>query len=601
MRMYSKIYKICLFLMFLFIFSRVSFCETSSSNYQTKIDEMDRSWFSVLSGSPTSIPLQTNYGFIITEDSKFLANYSKTGQRLWQTNLENKITQISVSEMEFICVLNQKNQVQLVNPSGLVLWKKSLGFAATSKPLFGFDGRIFIVGKNEISCFGINGILKWNLKIETKNSLEPQILNDGSIILFLEKTLNGKTCALRISPFGNLLEEIVFQGIVVNSFSSEQGIILVFSSGEIGMCAIENSSFQKNKNDKITKNLTYSKWLNKEIHCNEFSKCKKISSNKYAIFTPNFELCIINSELGNLEKKIKISEITNNSYIIFETVDDKFIIAQTDELVIYDITGKKIKAFSMPSKSGKYKWDYAIFIDSGFISFLSNDWTINSFKILGTSKEKRSPTLAHYKSTRNFEYTYYLNQSDDKPEKSKFSNEIYKTLKAGNYKSKEIDISNTVLAVLDSYIETKTQININRRFYEFSPIEYSFSDIENVLNLIPFLQSSIFQEKLAQLLSIETDKTMIVKILKTISQCGYDPTNVLLSQIEILVTNTNPKENVVLQNVTDAVYEICRFMGRPAILAKGRQILSGLFYPQYDDSTKNAARNALQKLAQLKM
>lgn len=593
--MYNKIYKLIIFISIFFtVFSNIYAASTASSESITKVDEMDRSWFNVLSGSPSSAPLNTNYGFLIVEDSKFLSSYSRSGQRLWQTNTKAKIKDISISETEFIAVTNQNNQLQLINPSGLVLWTKSLGFTSLSAPFFGFDGRTFVRGINQLSCFGINGIQKWTIKTDNQNSLEPKLLNDGSIILFLEKTHDGKTCALRISPFGNVLEEIVFQGKVVNAFTCDSGIILVFSSGEIGMASIKADSSKET-------GLIYSKWINKNVKCTEFSSCRKLQATKYAIFTPGY-LVVINTDKGQIEKYFNIPEITDNNYLFFESIDDKFVIAQNSSCTVYNFSGKKIKHIQMPSKSGKYKWEFSFFMNSGYLTFLSKDWTINSFKLISTSKEKESPTFSYYQSKKLISgYKSYITNLDYKPEKTTFGAESFKALKSGNYGIKEIDISNIVNTVINSYYESKTTASMNRDTFELISVQYNLADMENILNLIPLLQSHYFQQKIAYLLSVEDDKTMILKLLKTVKECGYDPGGEILFQIELLVKRTNPKDQVILQSCADAVYEICRFMGRPALLSKGKEILGGLFYPQYDESTKKAARSAMQKLAELNM
>lgn len=593
--MYNKIYKLIIFISIFFtVFSNIYAASTASSESIAKVDEMDRSWFNVLSGSPSSAPLNTNYGFLIVEDSKFLSSYSRSGQRLWQTNTKAKIKDISISETEFIAITNQNNQLQLINPSGLVLWTKSLGFTSLSAPFFGFDGRTFVRGINQLSCFGINGIQKWTIKTDNQNSLEPKLLNDGSIILFLEKTHDGKTCALRISPFGNVLEEIVFQGKVVNAFTCDSGIILVFSSGEIGMASIKADSSKET-------GLIYSKWINKNVKCTEYSSCRKLQATKYAIFTPGY-LVVINTDKGQIEKYFNIPEITDNNYLFFESIDDKFVIAQNSSCTVYNLSGKKIKHIQMPSKSGKYKWEFSFFMNSGYLTFLSKDWTINSFKIISTSKEKESPTFSYYQSKKLISgYKSYITNLDNKPEKTTFGAESFKALKSGNYGLKEIDISNIVNTVINSYYESKTTASMNRDTFELISVQYNLADMENILNLIPLLQSHYFQQKIAYLLSVEDDKTMILKLLKTVKECGYDPGGEILSQIELLVKRTNPKDQVILQSCADAVYEICRFMGRPALLSKGKEILGGLFYPQYDESTKKAARSAMQKLAELNM
>lgn len=616
--MYKKEYKLILFInVLLLILNLNGICAESGSvsdrtllDNTIKIDELERSWFTVLSGSPSSEPFQTNYGFLIVEDGKFLSSYSRSGQRLWQTNCGAKIKNIAVSETEFISVINQKNQLMLVNPSGLILWTSPLSFTPTSAAISGFDGRLFVRSLDQIAAFGINGSQKWELKTEQQSPLSPELLNDGSLIVFLEKTHEGKTCAVRVSPFGNILEEIVFQGKVINAFSSGPGIILVFSTGQIGMCSIgapsENTGVSVNADSKeeVKKHygLIYSKWINKEVNCNQYSRSRKLKENRYAVFTPGYSLIILNAEKGTVEKSFTVPEITSQNYLYFEAVDDKLIIAQENAAVIYNTQGKRVKNILMPSKNGKYGWEYSCFINSGYFTYLSKNWTVNSFKIISTSKENESSVFAYHQNRNMISgYKNYVKNLDYRPEKNTIGQEVYRTVKAGNMGSKEITISNNLNTIINSYYQQKNTQTFNRDDYYLITTEYNMVDMENALRLIPLMQSHFFQQKLALLLSVETDSTMIIKILRAVSECGYDPGGEILSEIEQLIRHTNPKDKAVLNEAANAVYEICRFMGRPALLSKGKEILSGMFYPQYDESTKRSVRSVMQKLADLHM
>ena len=82
--MYKKEYK---FLLLTIIFSLFPFIthsnqaansiekSLSESSAPIKIDSLDRSWFAVLTGSPSGTPVQTDYGFLEVQEDKFLACY----------------------------------------------------------------------------------------------------------------------------------------------------------------------------------------------------------------------------------------------------------------------------------------------------------------------------------------------------------------------------------------------------------------------------------------------------------------------------------------------------------------------------------------------
>lgn len=585
--MYKKVYRKIIILLFFSFFFQNSFSNNLKS--QVFIDNLDRSFVSALTGSPSSIPVSTEYGFILIQENRFLASYSKNGQCLWQRNLNSKIVNFTIGENEFIYAITSKNELVLVNPSGLILWKKPIGFSTNLCALEGFDSRIFVQGKNTLSCFGIGGIKKWSIKTENQSSLPMKKINDGSVIVFLEKLINGKSVAIRVSPFGEVIEEIVFQGKIINSFESNEGLMVVFSTGELGMFSIKNEK----------KGMSYSKWLNKDIVCTKDSKCIKINNSQYAIITPTKELSVINCSTGIKQTSFSIAEIKNNLLTI-DFLDNKYILSDFEKTIVFYSTGKKYKHFIHPEKTGKYNWNYMTFTDAGFLIYFSNDWTINSFKIISTSKEKNNYNFLTYKKNLK-NYNNFFELENYVPDGSYFSNKILETLKSGDYSTKEIDFSKNIISGINSYVFEKNSIQTNLDSTNLIKIEYSPIDLENLISIVPYFQTSQMSEYLAQLLSVETDKTLIIKILQGISQCGYDPSGEILLEIERLIKNSNPNDKLILSSAVDCVYEICRFMGRPAFVSKGKNILTNLFYPQYDESTKKSVRQVMQKLADLKM
>ena len=72
--------------------------------------------------------------------------------------------------------------------------------------------------------------------------MELMTLNDGSLLHIQKKEISGKSTALRISPFGKILEEIVFTGIISCAVESSEGIILGFTTGSIAMCSVIDGS-----------------------------------------------------------------------------------------------------------------------------------------------------------------------------------------------------------------------------------------------------------------------------------------------------------------------------------------------------------------------
>ena len=221
--MYIKRYKLRKILVSLaFFFACLTSISAQDSDIKSiKLDELDRSAVFVTGGYPTDVPHKTSYGFICVQDSKFISCTSKSGQNLWLTNLKDKIKFYTVTKNDFTYVITQKNQLSLLNPSGLTLWTSNLDFIPTGAPLQGFEDRVYITGENTVACWSIGSEKKWKISTEKQGILKPRVLNDASLLVFMAETVGAKTKALRISPYGAVIEEIVFQGTGLNSFSTE--------------------------------------------------------------------------------------------------------------------------------------------------------------------------------------------------------------------------------------------------------------------------------------------------------------------------------------------------------------------------------------------
>ena len=72
--------------------------------------------------------------------------------------------------------------------------------------------------------------------------------------------------------------------------------------------------------------------------------------------------------------------------------------------------------------------------------------------------------------------------------------------------------------------------------------------------------------------------------------------------MEKLCRKSNFKSNVVLQKeFCITLYEICRFMGKPVVLDKGKNILVYLLTGTTSQEIKNFARETMEKIIALQM
>ena len=232
-----------LLLILIFINPAKLFCQTAE-----KLTNLNTSWTTVLTGTPVSAPVSTSYGFCVATDAKSVSAFSQEGTLIWEKTIK-KSKNISITCLydDFLLISDFQNQtITLLNPTGLQIWSLSVENSFW-QVLSGKDGRFFIIQKDNINCYGINGIQKWNIKTEhsVKQSLLPKTLPDGSFVVFLEE-VDGKTKGIRLSPYGTKIEEITFAGNISKTFSGEYGIFLLFNDNTTGLFSLENG-FAKNK------------------------------------------------------------------------------------------------------------------------------------------------------------------------------------------------------------------------------------------------------------------------------------------------------------------------------------------------------------------
>ena len=148
---------------------------------------------------------------------------------------------------------------------------------------------------------------------------------DGSILVFIEKLRDKKSIGLRISPFGEIIEEITFSGEILQAEECNFGILIVFTDSSIGLCSIEN-------------NIAVSRWIKKAGEKSNIcavisrdNKCALIAENK-----PDTEIYILNIKNGELEKKFCINSFNPKELTLWQKTDRGFFITDLKKAVEFD-------------------------------------------------------------------------------------------------------------------------------------------------------------------------------------------------------------------------------------------------------------------------
>ena len=566
---------------------------------EMNVEAEDYTWLSVLTGKAIAAPVQTSYGFALLTDGRNINAFTGSGKILWQKTVAGSPSPfLSASHGDFLYAVVSRRKLLLLNPSGLSLWNTEWPFDIKKNVMEGRDGRVFIFGEEDAACVGLNGILKWTIETEgtVSDRLYPVELDDGSILIFLEKEDNGRTVAERISPFGSVIERIVFTGRITSSFKMSQGAILAFGDGSLGMCSVIGIGTENG--------LSGSKWLikNSDIHVSPGTRYLQVGKTRLLVFSPSVSgsnVWILNTENGTIKCAFHVPEIKSDFLLSLTALPDAFAATDGRNCVIYDYSGSKLRNVIIPSKNGKKAWDYILYGQNDTVIFTSKSWNITGYKV--ARQHKGNISYAATDSTYN---SYYDRMGDMDGHTAEAVGVRRKTvLEKGNYGKDEILYWAQARHIIEKYIDRKMTRHSFLQFEDspdvFDPAD--ITDLTSVLVMLPIFGTDLSGSFSARLLQDEDDETVIIAVLKAIQKNGYDPDGSILEVLEQLARNMTPRQTAVHKELCEAVYSVCRFMGRPAFYKRGRSIISNFFMPQYDGRTKDSARDVLGKLATLNM
>lgn len=565
------------------------------------LNNLNTNWSIVMPGKVMVEPAVTSYGFSVITDSKLLSTYSSNGILLWETTVPRyRDAKIYVLADDFILLSTEKNsKLTLLNPSGVELWNKELDFQVTSNPLSGRDGRFFVCGNDEIECLGITGITKWKLNTENLSQVPVQSLPDGSIVAFLSKTQDGKTKGIRISPFGEIMEEILFSGQVVSASTHTEGIALTFTDGSAGYFTLEE-------------NQSRNKWVlqNNGAGGNgtiQPGKCQFLilddSSVPYIFymqaFTRSVNIYKVNPKDGQVISSFRIDNIdTSNISQLYYTKSGIFI-CDSKTGWFYNDSGIELWSAVLPDKKGKTEWNYLIYTFDNHFIICNTNWTLNCYRVSQATKNR---TVT--KQNLNYSNWYKIDTTDfeyifrEKIEGDVVSPQRLSELKKGNYEKEEIVYISQLLSACQ-VLRTVLSSNNKTNWDGLSIFDKDSIGTEQLLNQLHLYSTDTFNSYEAFFLQKITNKSLLITLLKGIAENGYDPDGSVLSALQILAKKTSYKDELILTNICDAVYSVCNFMGRPAYNSKGKEILQNFLFPNFNSTTRTYARETLKKISAL--
>ena len=603
---------LCSILLFLIFFQNSLIFSQKNTNKKTNkattppveaADEpaIEPNWQLVVGGAPVGNPIITEYGFAVPLEGRTMAAVSESGKLMWFAGLPGaRISPYSSTGTgDFLITISGGNSVSLINPSGLTLWSSKAPAEVISTPIQGRDGRIYVQCPSEVACFGINGVLKWSTPAGESNGIPLIELEDGSILHIQKKTLQGCSTALRYSPFGVILEEITFSGRVTSAIGTKYGALLLFADGGIGCVSSQ-------------KNETYDPWVLPAGSING-TAAARIYLDEYqsvcAIVTPSggqTTVTYLNPQDGTIFLSASAPVDTNK--IAFGAFDKgSLVLCDTATAAAIGLDGTILWTSSLP---GTINWSHIVYLPQGYLAMLEQgSWVISAYRVtqhIGASSQPQ-------KSNRSLSFPIYVQEAAQRgniPQdtstlfgpviSSVYMEEMRYILDEGKYNDQEGQWLALVNLETSRLFSKYTVQTINPS--ETSFFDENFSHFEEIVKLMPSFQSGCFNKELARIIRIENDPVVLAIALQGVAKIGYDPTFELLESIESLLKKPSLIANARISTLMcDATYEICRFMGKPALFTKGRYILSYLLNQNLESRTKIYATATMRKIIALEM
>ena len=580
-------------LLIIFLFSLILF----SANAQEKLSNLNTSWTAVLPGNALCEPAATSYGFCVATDARNLMGYSYEGKLLWEKNI-GKIRNVSLFSLpgDFILFYDASNNlIKLFNPSGSELWSKKITYKLFEKPFVGRDGRFFLYGENTLECFGMNGICRWKLTTPYQKKLPLQELPDGSIIIFFEDQ-SGLTKGLRVSPFGESLENITFAGSIKNCWTSGDGILLTFSDGTAGLFSVD-----------LKTGLSANRWVAKTSAPASVFVVKNDRSafRLLTLFDSEIVIYNIDSISGDTLSSYKLSNFKGNNLQHLYYNSQGLFISDCDSAILLDDNFTELWSAKMPDSIKNKTNSYISYLDEDYLLFFSKNWSINAYHtVQSTSKTKTQQNTVLKKIHADYssfvkidltEFNYYNQGSFFNKIKEP---QIAEQIKKGEFGPKEEEWLSQTLSIARMYSMSNFSSDFGVRV-ENSVFVTDSTGFENILIQLALLGTSQTQNAAADIISKSSNKSYCKALMSNLY--GYDPDGKLLEALERNTKVAGNKDSTYFSAICDAVYSICLFMGRPAYNKKGKEIIKNFMGVGYTSSVRNYARDTLKKIISLEL
>jgi len=309
---------------------------------------------------------------------------------------------------------------------------------------------------------------------------------------------------------------------------------------------------------------------------------------------------IVSQKDGSVQNSFPLGNLNLSKLAFCRSTENGVALADSKRAIEFVKNGKIIWSAAMPKK----KWTQAYYSDKNAVVICMDNWTVSAF-VMNQTTVKKSPNY----QARPFTDTYLPSPNPTGTISALAVNRISQedltqmelALLTGDYGKDEYDMILSIQNELANWEFDESLGGSSNRYGRSYFVENPVY-AQTILNLAVESQIRTFSPRLANLLSLEKDPVTLQTLIKMAGANAYDSDGTVLTELEKLATRrSSTKDPVTCRLICDATYEICRYMGKPALMTKGKTILTLFFYPQYDKSTRDYARETLTKIADLEI
>lgn len=521
---------------------------------------VDSHWSKVLGADIIAGPIAFKDRVYIATEDRSISCLDSSGRFLWHHALPGKTAPLlAVSPTGIVLAFCEKGTIIAFNSNGSFLWKRVDKEYPVSQPLFGSDGRIFLIYRDSVRCIYGTSLVKWTALFSTLHIDSPPktsgLSGAGDLLII---TFDGQL--LRFSPYGELLERFLLEELGIAGknctfiHSVPGGVIIGSSTGDIGFLEIREKT-----------ELLWKSRLSSSIAGIAFG-----DGTVFAVATDG-SIKAVNVTDGS---QLWTARCETPFYDSIDTVWDygQYHIIGAGFSGVWSLDGRQLRNQTLPLDIKN-----PVLSSSGLGYAALPQWMLGCWKletrIKIEKKDKKTQTYGILTSITPSWYQYI-------PESSGY-----------------------VVSLFDEITEALKNgaVGDNERFYarELSRIltntDRPSIERARAANLLGQLGSSEYRSLLLDMCYDPFDSTLAEGLLWGLASCASDSDGLSLVAVRHLIRSAGPREKGVLLAASDCLYALIRYAENDRAL-EGTRLLASFLESPYDNSIGNRARQLLARL-----